>query len=327
MKAIVYEKYGPPEVLEIKEVEKPIPGDNEVLVKVYAASIAFGDVAMIKGEPFIARLWSGLLKPKNTIPGSDMAGKIESVGKNIKHLQPGDEVYGDLSGCGFGAFAEFVCADKKAVALKPPNLSFAEAAAVPMSAVTALQGLRFKGQIRPGQKVLINGASGGVGTFAVQIAKSYGAVVTAVCSTGKIDMVRLLGADFVIDYTKEDFTEKEDLYDLIVAVNGYHPILDYKRVLSSRGIYIQIGGAGAQIAQAMLLGPLISLAGSKKLCSMGVAKPDNRDLLIIKELIEAGKVVPVIDKRYSLSEVPEAFQYFNEGHSNGKVVITMDDDN
>lgn len=327
MKAIVYEKYGPPEVLEIKEVEKPAPRDNEVLVKVYAASVAFSDVTIVKGEPFIARLWSGLLKPKNTIPGSDMAGKIERVGKNVKHMQPGDEVYGDLSGCGFGAFAEYVCADEKAVAFKPSNLSFAEAAAVPMSAVTALQGLRFKGQIRPGQKVLINGASGGVGTFAVQIAKSYGAVVTAVCSTGKIDMVRSIGADFVIDYTKEDFTEKEDLYNLIVAVNGYHPIGDYKRVLSPRGIYIQIGGSGAQIAQAMLLGPLISLAGSKKLCSMGVAKPDNRDLIIIKELIEAGKVVPVIDKRYSLSEVPEAFQYFDEGHSIGKTVITVEQTN
>ena len=327
MKAIVFEKYGSPEVLKLKDVEKPTPGDNEVLIKVHAASIAFSDVAIVKGEPFIARLWSGLLKPKNSIPGSDMSGKIERVGKNVKLLQPGDEVYGDLSECGFGAYAEFVCADEKALALKPSNISFVEAAAVPMSAVTALQGLRFKGQIRPGQKVLINGASGGVGTFAIQIAKSYGAVVTAVCSTGKMDPARLLGADFVIDYTKEDFTQKEDLYDLIIAVNGYHPILDYKRVLSSQGIYVQIGGTGAQIAEAMLLGPLVSIKGSKKLCSMGVAKPDNRDLIIIKELIEAGKVVPVIDKRYSLSEVPEAFQYFDEGHSNGKAVITMEQTN
>lgn len=323
MKALVYKKYGPPEVLELKEVEKPVPEDNEVLIKVHAASIAFSDVALVKGEPFIARLWSGLLKPKNTIPGSDMAGKIERVGKNVKHLQPGDEVYGDMSECGFGAFAEFVCTDEKAVALKPSNLSFGEAAAVPMSAVTALQGLRFLGQIQPGQKVLINGASGGVGTFAVQIAKSYGAVVTAVCSTGKIDTARLLGADFVIDYTKEDFTKKENFYDLIIAVNGYHPILNYKRVLSSRGVYIQIGGAGAQIAQAILLGPLISIKGNKRLCSMGVAKPSTRDLVIMKELIEAGKVVPVIDKYYSLSEAPGAFRYFDEGHSNGKAVITM----
>ena len=327
MKAIVYEKYGPPEVLEVKEVEKPFPGDNEVLIKVHAASIAFSDVAMVKGEPFIARLWSGLLKPKNSIPGSDMAGKIERVGKNVKHLQPGDEVYGDLSECGFGAFAEYVCADEKAVALKPSNLSYGDASTVPVSAVTALQGLLFAGQIQPGQNVLINGASGGVGTFAVQIAKSYGAVVTAVCSTGKIDMVRSIGADFVIDYTEEDFTKKDEFYDLIIAVNGYHSIGDYKQVLSPRGIYIQIGGSGAQIAEAMLLGPWFSMTGSKKLCSMGVAKPDNRDLIIIKELIEAGKVVPVIDKRYSLSEVPEAFQYFDEGHSIGKTVITMGDGN
>ena len=233
----------------------------------------------------------------------------------------GDEVFGDLSGCGSGGFAEYVCARENALALKPANISFEEAAAVPMAAGTALQGLRDKGQIQPGQKVLINGASGGVGTFAVQIAKSFGAEVTGVCSTRNLDMVRSIGADQVIDYTQEDFTKDEQRYDLILAANGYHSILDYKRALSPKGICVTTGGSMAQIFQAMLLGPWISMTGSKKM-RMLAAKP-NKDLAFMKELLEAGKVVPVIDRRYTLSEVPEALRYLGEGHAKGKVLIKM----
>ena len=218
MKAIVYNKYGPPDVLELKEVEKPIPKDNQVLVKVHAASVNYGNLVLLKGKPFLARFAFGLLKPKYSIPGGDIAGRVEAVGKNVKQFQPGDEVFGDLSGCGWGGFAEYVSVPENVLALKPANMSFEEAAAVPMAAVTALQGLRDKGKIQSGQKVLINGASGGVGTFAVQIAKSFGAEVTGVCSTRNLDIVRSIGADHVIDYTKEDFTEKTQRYDLILAV-------------------------------------------------------------------------------------------------------------
>jgi NADPH:quinone reductase-like Zn-dependent oxidoreductase len=324
MKAMVYTKYGPPDVLELKEVEKPIPKDNEVLVKVHAASANAGDWHLLRADPFLVRLMGvGLLKPKNKILGSDIAGRVEAVGKNAKQLQPGDEVFGDISGCGFGAFAEYVCASENALVLKPSSTTFEEAAAVPVAAVTALQGLRDKGQIQPGQKVLINGASGGVGTFAVQIAKSFGAEVTGVCSTRNLDMARSIGADQVIDYTGEDFTKNGQHYDLILAANGYHSISDYKRALSPKGIYVMTGGSGAQMFQAMFLGPWISMTGSKKMGSL-MAQPNNKDLVFIKELLEAGKVVPVIDRRYPLSEVAEAIRYLEEGHARGKVVITLE---
>ena len=238
MKAIVYNKYGPPDVLELKEVEKPIPEDNQVLVKIHAASVNYGNLVLLRGKPFLARFAFGLLKPKYSIPGGDIAGRVEAVGKNVKQFQPGDEVFGDLSGCGWGGFAEYVSVPENALALKPANMSFEEAAAVPMAAVTALQGLRDKGKIQSGQKVLINGASGGVGTFAVQIAKSFGAEVTGVCSTRNVDILRSIGADHIIDYTKEDFTQKTQSYDLILAVNGYQPISAYKRALSPNGIYV-----------------------------------------------------------------------------------------
>lgn len=322
MKAIVYTKYGPPDVLELKEVEKPAPKEDEVLVKVHVASVNAADWRLLRADPFLARLHSGLLKPKYKILGSDIAGRVEAVGRNVKQFQPGDEVFGDIFECGLGGFAEYVCASEDALVLKPSNISFEEAAAVPLAAVTALHGLRDKGHIQPGQKVLINGASGGVGTFAVQIAKSFGAEVTAVCSTRNFYLASSLGADHVIDYTKEDFTKNGQRYDLILAANGYHSILDYKRALSTNGTYVVSGGSMAQLFQAMLLGPWISMTGSKKMVVL-TSKPNQKDLVFMKELLEAGKVKPVIDRRYPLSEVAEALRYLEEGHARGKVVITV----
>jgi NADPH:quinone reductase-like Zn-dependent oxidoreductase len=325
MKAIVFTKYGSPDVLQLKEVEKPTPRDNEVLVKVHGASINPWDRDILRGTPFVNRLIFGLLKPKIKILGCDIAGRVEAVGRSVKQFQPGDEVFGDLSGCGWGGFAEYVCARENALALKPASMTFEQAAAVPQAAVMALQGLRDKGQIQPGHKVLINGAGGGVGTFAVQIAKSFGAHVTGVDSTTKLDMMRSIGADRVIDYTKEDFTENEQHYDLILDVSAYHSIFDYKRALSPKGIYVMVGGSSARILQVMFLGPWISMTGSKKMGILGLKQ--NKDLAFLKELFEAGKVVPVIDRRYPLSEVPEAIRYLGEGHHQGKVVITVEHNN
>ena len=322
MKAIVYTKYGSPNDLQFKEVEKPTPKDNEVLVKIYATTVTPGDAIVVKGDPFPVRFFSGLLKPKHKIPGKEMAGSVEAVGSAVTQFQPGDEVFGDLTVCGLGAFAEYVAVPENAISLKPANLTFEEAAAVPESAVVALQGLRDHGKIRPGQRVLINGTSGGVGSFAVQIAKSFGAEVTAVCSTRNLDMARSLGADHVIDYTKEDFTQNREQYDLILAANGYHPISDYKRALSPEGTYVATGGSMAQTFEAMLQGPIISMRGRKKMGNM-LVKPNKNDLVFMKDLIEAGKVVPTIDRRYPLNEVAKAFRYLEEGHAQGKVVITV----
>src|SRR5512132_2041459 len=269
MKAIVYTEYGSPDVLHLKEVVKPTPKDNEVLVKVYAVSANAADLHLLRADPFLIRLSSGFLKPKHTILGSDIAGRVEAAGSNAKQFKPGDEVFGDISGCGWGGFAEYACVSETALALKPTNLSFEEAAAVPMAAVTALQGIRYAGQIRPGQKVLINGASGGVGTFAVQLAKSLGAEVTAVCSTRNLGTARAIGADHVIDYTKEDFAKNGQEYDLILATNGDRSIADYRRALSPKGIYVQTGGSMTQMTQAMVQGPWISRAGSQKMGNMG----------------------------------------------------------
>jgi NADPH:quinone reductase-like Zn-dependent oxidoreductase len=320
MKAIVYEKYGPPEVLQLKEVEKPTPKEDEALVKVHAASVNYIDWQVLRGESFFLRLTTGgLLNPKHKILGDDIAGRVEAVGVNVKQIQPGDEVFGISN---FDAFAEYVCVPENALALKPASMKFEEAAAVPEAAIPALQGLRDHGQIQSGQKVLIVGASGGVGTFAVQIAKSFGAEVTGVCSTGKLDMVLSIGADQVIDYTQEDFTKSGQRYDLILANAGDGSIFDYKRALSPEGIYVCAGGSLAQYTQATLLGPLISMMGSKKLGSM-LGKPNQKDYVFLIELFEAGKVVPVIDRRYPLSEVPEALRYYGGGSAVGKVVITM----
>jgi NADPH:quinone reductase-like Zn-dependent oxidoreductase len=325
MKAIVYSKYGSPDVLQFKDVEKPTPKDDEVLIKVYAASVNAYDWHFLTADIFLIRVMGGgLLKPKNTRLGADIAGRVEAVGKNAKQFQPGDEVFGDLAGHGNGSFAEYVSASESALALKPANLSFDEAAAVPMAGVTALQGLRDKGQIHPGQKVLINGASGGVGTFAVQIAKSFGAEVTAVCSTRNLDQARSLGADHLIDYTKEDFTQSGQQYDLILAANGYHSLSAYKRALTSKGVYAMTGGSPAQIFEAMLLGSWMSKTDGKKMGGVS-AKPNQRDLAFMKGLLEAGKVVPIIDKRYPLRETAEALRYIGEGHARGKIVITVED--
>lgn len=322
MKAIVYDKYGPPDVLELKEIEKPIPEDNQVLVKVHASSVNYGNLVLLKGEPFLARLFFGPIKPKYSIPGGDIAGLVEAVGRNVKQFQPGDEVFGDLSGCGWGGFAEYVSVPENVLAPKPSHLSFEEAAAVPMAAVTALQSLRNKGRVKSEQKVLIYGASGGVGTFAVQIAKAFGAEVTGVCSTRNVEIIRSIGADHAIDYTKEDFSKKADVYDLIIGANGYQPISVYKRALSPNGIFVHVGGSGTQMFQAMVLGPWISMTGKKKIGSF-LQRPNQKDLFFIRELLETGKIKPVIDRQYQLSEVQEAFRYFEKGHAQGKVVITM----
>jgi NADPH:quinone reductase-like Zn-dependent oxidoreductase len=319
VKAIVYEKYGPPDVLRLKEVEKPTPRDNEALVKVHAASVNYIDWQVLTGESFFLRLTTGgLLKPKHKILGDDVAGRVEAVGAYVKQFRPGDEVFGISN---YGAFAEYVCVQGNALARKPTSMTFEEAAAVPEAAITALQGLRDKGQIQSGQRVLIQGASGGVGTFAVQIAKSFGAEVTGVCSTRKVDIVRSIGADQVIDYTQEDFTQNGQRYDLIFAIGGSRSIFDYKNALKPNGIYVCAGGSLAQYFQATLLGPLISTTGNKKLGSM-FANPNQKDYEFLIELFEAGKVVPVIDRRFPLSEVPEALRYYGEGYSQGKIVIT-----
>ena len=322
MKAIVSNKYGSPDLLELTEVAKPIPEENQVLVKIHAASLNFGNLVLLKGEPFLARFAFGLFKPKYPIPGGDIAGQVEAVGKGVTQFQPGDDVFGDLSGSGWSGFAEYVSVPEQALVLKPANLSYEEAAAVPMAGVTALQGLRDKGKIQSGQKVLINGASGGVGTFAVQIAKSYGAEVTGVCSTRNLDILETLGADYCIDYSKEDFTQRTQNYDLILGVNGHNPLSAYKRSLNPNGIFVHVGGSGAQMFQAMFLGPWISKTGNKKMGTF-LQRPNRKDLIYIKELIEAGKVHPVIDRSYKLSEVPEAFRYFEKGHAQGKVIITI----
>ena len=319
MRAIVYTRYGPPDVLQIKAVEKPTPQDNEVLLRILAASVNAYDWHFLTADIFLIRLMGGgLLKPKNTRLGADIAGRVEAVGRNVTQFQPGDEVFGMTQ----GGFAEYACAPENTLALKPSNLSFEEAAAIPMAAITALQGLRDTGQIQPGQKVLINGASGGVGTFAVQIAKSFGAEVTAVCSTRNLEMARSIGADHVIDYTKENFTRTGQQYDLIFAANGYHSLAAYKRALTPRGIYVMAGGTMAQIFQAMLMGSWLSETGGKKMGAV-MAKRNQKDLAILKELVEAGKVVPVIDRRYPFSEAAEALRYLGQGHARGKVVISF----
>ena len=323
MKAIVQRAYGEPsEVLDLQEVEKPAPKDNEVLIKIQAASITFGDLAAVKGEPAIARLSLGLREPKIKTPGKDIAGVVEAVGADVKRFKPGDEVFGDLSESGWGAYAEYVSVPEKVLVQKPANITCEAAAAVPESAVVALQGLQDKGGIQSGQKVLIYGASGGIGTFAVQIAKSFGAEVTGVCSTRNLELVRSLGADHIIDYTVEDFTQDAAQYDLILATAGYRSIFDYRRALAPGGHYVATGGEMAQIFQPMLLGPLVSSEG-RKMTNLAM-KPDTQDLTFVKELIEAGKVTPVIDKCYPLSELPEALRYYGEGRSRGKVVVRMD---
>lgn len=325
MKAIVCPKYGSPDVLRLQEVAKPAPQDDEVLIKIHAASINSRDWHLMRANPFFVRLVpGGFLRPKNKVLGADVAGRVEAIGSHVRQLKPGDDVFGYLpSATGRGTFAEYVCAKENLITLKPANLTFGQAAAVPVAAMTALQGLRDKGNIQPGQKVLIQGASGGVGTFAVQIAKAFGAEVTAVCSTRNLDMVRSLGADHVIDYTREDFTRNGQHYDLILAVNGYHPIADYLRALSPEGSYIVAGGSMLQLFQAAGQGRRNLKTGSQKTYVVSLVQ-SQQDLLAMKELLESGKVVPVIDGCYPLSETPEALRYFENVHPKGKVVITVE---
>ncbi|WKJ90773.1 NAD(P)-dependent alcohol dehydrogenase [Methylomonas montana] len=324
MKAIVFETYGSTEVLRMRDVEKPLPKDNEVLVRVHAASVNAADWRMLRADPFLVRFYAGLLKPtKFQTLGADIAGRVEAVGKNVHQFQPGDEVFGDVFASGFGGFAEYKCARESELVLKPANISFEEAAAVPLAALTALHGLRDKGRIQAGQKVLINGASGGVGTFAVQLAKYFGAEVTAVCSTGKIDLALSLGADHVIDYTQEDFTRSRRQYDLILAVNGNRSIFDYRGALTPSGAYVMAGGSTGQLFQALLLGPWISLIGKQKMGAL-TSTPNQKDLLFMKALLESGKIKPIIDRHYPLSEVSKAIRYVEEGHAKGKVAIILE---
>ena len=322
MKAIVYRRYGSPDVLKCEEIEKPTAGDNEVLIKVRAASVNPADWHLMRG-PYIVRILTGLRKPKDTRLGRDVAGRVEAVGRNVTQFRPGDEVFGTCR----GAFAEYACISESKLATKPNNMTFEQAASVPIAALTALQGLRDKGRIQPGQKVLINGAAGGVGTFAVQVAKSFGAKVTGVCSTRNVDMVRSLGADHVTDYTREDFTKGTQRYDMILDLVGNHSLSACRRVLNPKGIYI---GAGVLAVRSMIgilarliTAPLLSRFVSQSFLNF-MARICKDDLTIMRKLMEAGKVTPVIDKRYRLSEVPEAIRYLAEGHARGKVVITLE---
>jgi len=321
MQAVVREQYGSPKVLTLKEIDRPIPKDDEVLIRVHAASLNAADGHLLGGKPFFLRLSYGLFRPKHPVLGADIAGRVEAVGRNATRFGPGDAVFGDLSSSVLGGFAEYVRAPERVLARKPASLSFQEAAAVPMAATTALQGLR-KGQIRAGQRVLIHGASGGVGTFAVQLAKHLGAEVTAVCSTSKAELARSLGADHVIDYTKEDFAQSGRRYDLMLAVNGDRSILEYQRALSPNGICVLVGGSMRQIFQAMLLGPLVTMGGGQKIVNL-LAQPNAADLAYLGELLATKKLVPVIDRSYTVSEVPQALRYLGEGRAKGKIIITV----
>jgi NADPH:quinone reductase-like Zn-dependent oxidoreductase len=329
MKAVVYTEYGSPDVLKYGEIQKPTVKDDEILVKVHAASVNPLDWHHMRGEPFLVRFQDGLRKPKNPMLGADVAGRVEAVGSNVKLFRPGDEVFGDLFECGLGAFAEYVSVPENVpFVLKPTATTFAQAAAVPVAAVTALQGLRDKGQLQHGQRVLINGASGGVGTFSVQIAKAFGGEVTGVCSTRNLEMVRSIGADHAIDYTQEDFTRNGQHYDLIIDNVGNRSLADFQRALTPKGICVIIGFTSLPLLfQAMFLGPLISRTGGRQIGLMGTVKSNKKDLAFMNELLESGKVTSVIDRRYSLREVPEAIRYLEEGHARGKVVITLDENN
>jgi NADPH:quinone reductase-like Zn-dependent oxidoreductase len=323
MKAIIQTQYGSPDVLSQQEVEKPLVTNHSVLVRIHATSINAGDWHLMRGDPFLTRLmFGGIFKPKIQILGMDIAGQVEAIGKDVKQFQVGDEVFGDLSAVGFGAFAEYVCAAELALAFKPTNISFEQAATVPCAASTALQALRDCGQIKPGQKVLINGASGGVGSFAVQIAKAFGAEVTAVCSTNKIEMMRSNGADHIVDYKQIDVTKNGQNYDLILDAAAYRSVFDYRSILKPEGTYVLIGGSISRIFQVLLFGPVMSrMIGRKLKCLM--AKPNQLDLVMLKEMIEVGEIVPLIDRIYHLNEVPEAIRQLEQRQVRGKVAISV----
>lgn len=321
MKAIVYTKYGSPDVLHLAEVEKPIPTDDQILIKIHAVSINGSDREGLVGKPLYART-GGLFRPGSKILGSDIAGQVEFAGKNNTEFQPGDEVFGEIP-LYHGGFAEYVCTTGKTMALKPVSLTFEQAAAIPQAGVVALRGIRENGRVQPGQKVLINGAGGSVGSFAVQLAKLYGAEVTGVDNAGKLDFIRSLGADHVVDYTREDFTKSGKQYDLILDLMAYRPVSACQRALRPNGTYFLVGGSVAVIFQILLLGPSVKRRTTKNIRILAVPQ-DRKDLIAITELIKAGKIVPVIDRRYSLSEVPEALRYVGEGRAKGKVVIVVE---
>jgi NADPH:quinone reductase-like Zn-dependent oxidoreductase len=321
MKAIVQSKYGSPDVLQLEEVEKPTPRDDEVLIKVHAVSINGSDWEGLRGKPLYARI-GGLRKPSNKILGSDIAGRVEMVGRNAREFQPGDEVFGETM-VYRGGFAEYACAPEKGLARKPASLTFEAAATIPQGGVIALQGMRDQGRVQPGRKVLINGAGGSAGMFAVQLAKSYGAEVTGVDNTGKLDFIRWLGADHVIDYTREDFTKTGKQYDLILDLVAHRSVFALKRALRPNGSYFFVGGSVAILFQVLLLGPWIRRTSGRNIRLLAV-QPNRKDLVSITELCEAGKVIPMIDRRYPLSEVPNALRYVGAGRARGKVVITME---
>jgi NADPH:quinone reductase-like Zn-dependent oxidoreductase len=324
MRAIVQSEYGSTDVLSLKEVEKPVVSDNGVLVRVHATAVNAGDWHLMRGTPFLIRLiFGGLLKPKIKILGSDIAGRVEAIGKDVTQFHLGEEVFGDITECGFGAFAEYVCVPETALALKPQNKTFEEAATIPWAALAALQGLRDCGQIQVGQKVLINGASGGVGSFAVQIAKSYGADVTAICSTKKMDMVRSLGADQVIDYTQTDITQTGKQYNLIFDAAAYRSVFDYLPLLTTEGTYVLVGGSTARLFLVMFLGSLISKISQRK-AKLLITKPNQADLTIIRDLIMADKVSPYISQRYTLKEIPAAIRQLEQRQVMGKIAIRID---
>jgi NADPH:quinone reductase-like Zn-dependent oxidoreductase len=324
MKAIVQEKYGSPAVLELRDIDKPVVGDDDLLLRVHAAGVDPGVWHLMTGLPYLVRIMGfGLRRPKVRIRGRDVAGRVEAVGKNVTRFHPGDEVFGTCE----GSFAEYVCARADRLAPKPANLTAEQAAAVPISGLTALQGLRDKGKVQPGQKVLIIGAAGGVGTFAVQLAKTFGAEVTGVCSTTKVDLVQSIGADHVIDYTCEDFADGVQHYDLILDTAGNRSLSHLRRALSRRGTLVIVGGEGGGrwlggFDRQILRAPVLSLFVSQTLRPF-MSKERSEDLVVLKEFIEAGKVTPIIGRTYPLSEVPEAIRYLEGGHSRGKVVITV----
>jgi NADPH:quinone reductase-like Zn-dependent oxidoreductase len=320
MKAVVRETYGSPDVLHVEEVPQPLVRDDDVLVRVHAAAANAGDWHVLRGTPFPIRFVTGLRTPTCKIIGTDIAGRVDAVGRNVTQFRPGDEVFGELSRCGFGAYAEFAVAPEKALALKPANLSFEEAATLPTAGCTALQGLR-KGRIQDARRVLINGASGGVGTFAVQIAKAFGTEVTAVCSTNNVGAMRSIGADHTIDYTQVDFATRGERYDLILAANGDRTIWEYRRALTADGCYVMTGGSNRQLTDALLFGRLLSMRRQR--FGNLLVRPNQADLLVLKELCETGKIRPVIDRRFPLSDVASAVRYVEDGHARGKVVITM----
>ncbi|NDJ75421.1 MAG: NAD(P)-dependent alcohol dehydrogenase [Chloroflexi bacterium] len=326
MQAIVYTEYGSPDVFRLVEVEQPVPQAGEVLVEIHAVATNAVDWRYLRCVPAFVRIDAGLRRPKNTILGADIAGRVAAVGSDVQQFQPGDAVFGEISMCGFGGFAEYAAVPESVLVKKPAKVSFEEAAAVPTVGFTALQGLRDFGKMQPGQTVLINGASGGVGTFAVQLAKAFGAEVTGVCSTRNLELVRSIGADHVIDYTQEDFSRSGQHYDLIFDVVADRPVSDFKRVLRPGGRCVVAGftTTAHMVFQVVLHGAWISLTGSKKIGTMGSAKPNHDDLVFIAELLETGKVVPVIDRQYSLSETAEAIRYLEAGHARGKVIITVE---